>query len=97
MMKNPDDFHLVEKNYGALERSCAHWATHHSEEKVRRQMLMFSKLLRANRNTYTPNQEALWLELSNMLHQFFTFAFNDDDEALPLSIVPVAKALKGDC
>ena len=56
---------------------------------------MFAKLLRVNRNTtYTTNQEALWLELSNYLHQFFTFAYDDDNDGLPLSIVPVAKALK---
>ena len=27
MMKNPDNFHLVERNYGALERSCVHWSS----------------------------------------------------------------------
>ncbi|GMI16672.1 hypothetical protein TrLO_g10838 [Triparma laevis f. longispina] len=94
MMKHPDDFHLVEKNFGLLERSCNHWSSHHSDDNVRRQMQMFSKLLRSHKTPYTPNQESLWLELSNQLHQFFSFAFDDEDVKLPLSLVPTAKALK---
>ncbi|GMI30458.1 hypothetical protein TeGR_g15240 [Tetraparma gracilis] len=92
MMKNPDDFHLAEKNCRTLERSCMHWATHHNDEGGRRQMAMFSKLLRSSKLVYTPRQESLWLFLSNQLHSNFKFAFDDTKSTLPVSLVPTNKA-----
>ena len=94
MMKNPDDFHLAERNCGLLERSCVHWATHHNDEAAQRMFGMFSKLLKASKSLYTPRQEALWLHLSNQLHGYFKFAFDDDKPSIPNSLVPTNKAQK---
>lgn len=92
MMKNPDDFHDAHNIFQLLERSCSHWATHHNDETARRQMGMFSKLLRTSKIPYTPRQESLWLYLSNQLHTYFKFALDDSKTHLPLSLVPTAKA-----
>ena len=95
LMRQPDNFHDAEKTLFILPKSTSHWAVHHADERTKRQMTMFSKLLKCSKTPYSPRQEALWLFMSNELHAYFKFAYSDDEDApLPMSLVPVAKAQK---
>jgi len=93
LLRNPDNFHDSKQALQILERSALHWAGQHDDEGTRRQMTMYSKLMNVSKTPYTPREAALWLTMSNKLHEYFRFAYNDFD-ALPITIIPVTQAEK---
>ena len=49
--------------------------------------------MNVSKTPYSPREAGLWLTMSNQLHEFFRFAYNDFD-ALPVTLIPVTRAEK---
>ena len=94
LMKNPNNFHRVNRIFYCLAASCVKWSTQQLDERSRMQMGAFCKLLQCSKNPYKRTQEVLMLFLCNEVHEHFVCATEDDVAQLPLSVVPLPKAQK---
>jgi hypothetical protein len=89
MMKKPEDFWAVDEGWSTLTKSASHWSRHIEAATGKRCMDMFAKLLGVGGGKVGEDeQERLWLYMANMVHEHFSYALDDGDEALPVCKCP---------